>query len=955
MRMRIKTLLAVLGTLLSTGPAMAANVTLTVLLEGTGTGTVNSAPAGIDYGALCSGSFPQFSTVTLTPSAGPDSFFAGWKGGDCFGTGPCRVSLTTNNRTVRAYFAGPAALTVLSTSPADGDTGFDTRRSVQITFSDIVLAGPTFDQIEMRNGNTGEGVSIFKALYSGKPYLYLDPSGLEAETPYTVSVPEGAVVDPAGNPLEAPLFFTFTTGRRGEPKLFLSTHPLHVMEGDDVAVSLWFDRVQERDRILTLTSSPSGQLSHSSEVEILAGQIKLDLVIESLGNHVIEPDRSVTLSARSDDGQQVSAEVRIKDDDPIVPGPLLYAAAGITWEEDQDGVFEAGERADLLVELHNTGSTSLFNVAVAVEVVNTFFLETRGSGTCQIGTLQARKILGCEVGLVADGDLPSGRYFLRIKGTSSGSSFTDFEDIDVVNRSLPDFQVSNSIGTSSFSPGTSFIRDFDAANRGDGFSVSLPRLRVFRQRDDGGAVEQLYETYADVRGNGKTQQEFIYNFIAPEVPGTYRYWAAINPGGEIPESSSSNNVSSPFTVVVTEPNLPPGLDFIGDRMVEAGALLSFQATAGDPNPGSVLTWSLAGAPVGAVINSATGVFTWTPAEEQAPGDYLVTVVVTDDGSPKLSDSQEVLLQATRTADLSLAKSATAQTIDPGGTLGYVFDVGNAGPSAAVNLTLSDSLPPGVQFLAWSGEGWTCSETGGMVTCTRPRLESGAVTQLQLSILAPATLGAMINTAGVAGVGTDPDGSDNQSSVTVTVRQTFSDVPPDFWAFLYIQSLYNAGVTSVCAPQQFCPAGPVTREQMAIFIERALRRDFTPPAATGIFEDVPPNVWSAGWIEQLYADGITGGCAVAPLRYCPSNPVTRDQMAVFLLRARYGPGYAPPAPIGIFSDVPTGFWAEAWIEQLYREGITAGCATSPLRYCPGQVVNRAEMAAFLTRAFALPLP
>jgi pimeloyl-ACP methyl ester carboxylesterase len=195
-----------------------------------------------------------------------------------------------------------------------------------------------------------------------------------------------------------------------------------------------------------------------------------------------------------------------------------------------------------------------------------------------------------------------------------------------------------------------------------------------------------------------------------------------------------------------------------------------------------------------------------------------------------------------------------------------------------------------------------------------------------------------------------------SNVRSTRNPTFSDVPSSFWAFPYVEALFDAGVTTGCAVQQYCPAQQVTRDQMAIFLERALRgRDYAPPAALGIFDDVPPGVWSAGWIEQLYADGITGGCAVTPLRYCPSSPVTRDQMAVFLLRARHGADYAPPPPTGVFSDVPAGFWTEAWIEQLYREGITAGCATSPLRYCPGQVVNRAEMAAFLTRAFALPLP
>ena len=58
---------------------------------------------------------------------------------------------------------------------------------------------------------------------------------------------------------------------------------------------------------------------------------------------------------------------------------------------------------------------------------------------------------------------------------------------------------------------------------------------------------------------------------------------------------------------------------------------------------------------------------------------------------------------------------------------------------------------------------------------------------------------------------------------------------------------------------------------------------TPPAATGIFDDVDLNHWTADWIEQAYNDGITKGCGTNPLRYCSGVNVTRAQMAVFLVR------------------------------------------------------------------------
>jgi hypothetical protein len=58
---------------------------------------------------------------------------------------------------------------------------------------------------------------------------------------------------------------------------------------------------------------------------------------------------------------------------------------------------------------------------------------------------------------------------------------------------------------------------------------------------------------------------------------------------------------------------------------------------------------------------------------------------------------------------------------------------------------------------------------------------------------------------------------------------------------------------------------------------------------------------------------------------------------------------------VFEDVPTDHWAAAWIERLAAEGITAGCSTSPLLYCPATPVTRDQMAVFLVRTFNLPTP
>jgi hypothetical protein len=183
---------------------------------------------------------------------------------------------------------------------------------------------------------------------------------------------------------------------------------------------------------------------------------------------------------------------------------------------------------------------------------------------------------------------------------------------------------------------------------------------------------------------------------------------------------------------------------------------------------------------------------------------------------------------------------------------------------------------------------------------------------------------------------------------------YADVPHGHPFWPWIDALSEAGITGGCVddPAAYCPDDPVTRAQMAVFLERG-RQVFDPPAATGtVFDDVPASDPFARWIEPLFHDGITGGCSTTPPLYCPSDLVTRGQIAVFLLRARHGAGFVPPPGTGtVFADVPASHPFVSWIEQLALEGITGGCGGG--NYCPDATVTRGQMAVFLVRAFSLP--
>jgi hypothetical protein len=141
--------------------------------------------------------------------------------------------------------------------------------------------------------------------------------------------------------------------------------------------------------------------------------------------------------------------------------------------------------------------------------------------------------------------------------------------------------------------------------------------------------------------------------------------------------------------------------------------------------------------------------------------------------------------------------------------------------------------------------------------------------------------------------------------------------------------------------------------MAVFLLKAEHTSsYLPPPCVGHFGDVPCPGPFSDWIEQLANEGITAGCGGG--NYCPSASVTRQQMAVFLLKTEHGSSYLPPACAGMFGDVPCPSQYANWIEQLANENITAGCGGG--NYCPTLPVLRGPMATFLSKTFGLaPAP
>ena len=132
--------------------------------------------------------------------------------------------------------------------------------------------------------------------------------------------------------------------------------------------------------------------------------------------------------------------------------------------------------------------------------------------------------------------------------------------------------------------------------------------------------------------------------------------------------------------------------------------------------------------------------------------------------------------------------------------------------------------------------------------------------------------------------------------------------------------------------------------MAVWLVRVVDGQDPAQPTQPRFADVGADRWWAGHVERLAQLGITLGCSTEPLEYCPDRPVTRAQMASFLVRAFE----IPAAEAAGFEDTSHNYHA-ADIDALAAARITLGCDTDPPRFCPQEATTRAQMASFLTRA------
>ncbi|MFB3881007.1 MAG: PKD domain-containing protein [Armatimonadota bacterium] len=189
--------------------------------------------------------------------------------------------------------------------------------------------------------------------------------------------------------------------------------------------------------------------------------------------------------------------------------------------------------------------------------------------------------------------------------------------------------------------------------------------------------------------------------------------------------------------------------------------------------------------------------------------------------------------------------------------------------------------------------------------------------------------------------------------------SFPDVDTAHWAIDEILACVDAGIVFGYPDGKYYPDLAVTRDQMAVYVSRALVSPSGDAAipdgpATPSFSDVPSGHWAYRHIEYAVSQNVVKGYEDGT--YLPGVAVDRGQMAAYVARAMVAPGGDAGIPDGpaapSFSDVPTTFWAYKQVEYCVGQGVVRGYEDG--LYHPEIVVTRDQMAVYVARTFELPL-
>jgi uncharacterized repeat protein (TIGR01451 family) len=330
---------------------------------------------------------------------------------------------------------------------------------------------------------------------------------------------------------------------------------------------------------------------------------------------------------------------------------------------------------------------------------------------------------------------------------------------------------------------------------------------------------------------------------------------------ETNESNLNNNAaSSETTVTIPTQNLPPVLTSIGDQSGNEGTVITFTAVASDPDQDS-LAFSLdAGAPAGASIGATSGVFSWTPTEAQGTGTFQVTVRVTDDGDPALSDFETITISVAEVNLPPVLDAIADRNTAVGQTVTFTATASDPDlPANDLSFSLAAGAPAGATINATTGAfSWTpaAGDAGQMFDITvrgsddgDPALsgiESFTIAVAALETNRPPVLDEIANqntevgqTVTFTATASDPDQDDLTFSLDAGAREG-ATIDPVTGAFSFTPSAAEAGETLSITVRVTDDGDPALSDTEAfkITIQPLVEPQFTLSAINGPDVGVP---------------------------------------------------------------------------------------------------------------------